>query len=154
MVGAIMNNWFVSWFIIPIGMVLILHFFVFSAYHVVGTSMTPTLQNSDYLIISKLANTGATVTHQPYIPKRQEIIVFHYPKQPTLDFVKRVTAIPGDRIVVKNCQVTVYTKEHPEGTHPDTSHATNGTCTEGEIDTVIPDGTVYVLGDNRLPGGS
>jgi signal peptidase I len=144
----------VSWILIPVAMVLVLHYFVFSAYHVVGTSMIPTLQDSNYLIVSKIDNTAAALTHHDYIPKREQIIVFHYPKQPTLDFVKRVIALPGERVVVSNCAVTVYNSEKPQGFNPDAVHPITGTCTEGDIDETIPRGNVFVLGENRTPGGS
>jgi signal peptidase I len=50
-----------SWIIFPVAVVLILHNFVFQAYHVLGTSMVPTLHETDYLIISKLGYTQALV---------------------------------------------------------------------------------------------
>lgn len=153
-VSAFFAYWLVSWILIPGALVLVLHFYVFSAYHVVGTSMIPTLQNSDYLIVSKVERTGSLLTHDPYIPKREQVIVFHYPKQPDLDFVKRVIALPGERVTVKNCAVTVYNREHPEGFSPDNSHLTEGGCTEGNINTVVPNDNIFVLGDNRTPGGS
>ena len=135
-------------------MVLLLHYFVFSAYHVVGSSMTPTMHNSDYLIVSKVEKSIANVQGKPYIPGRNQVIVFHYPKQPELDFVKRVIGLPGERVVVKDCVVTVYNDMNPEGFKPDKRHLTNGDCTEGEIDEVVPSKTIFVLGDNRTPGGS
>lgn len=152
--GAIFGSWLVSWVIVPVGLVLILHFYVFSAFHVVGTSMIPTLHDSDYLIISKVNRTASLLAHQPYIPKREQVLVFKYPKQPDLDFVKRVIGLPGERVVVHNCQVTVYNRQHPEGFSPDTVHAIEGSCTEDEIDTIVPENNLFVLGDNRTPGGS
>jgi len=80
--------------------------------------------------------------------------VFHYPKQPTLDFVKRVIGLPGDRVVVNNCTVTVYDAQHPQGLNPDAVHKIAGSCTEGNIDETVPPNNVFVLGDNRTSGGS
>jgi signal peptidase I len=153
-IAAFFSYWLISWIVVPVGLVLILHFFVFSAYHVVGTSMLPTLQDSNYLIVSKVDHTGASVTRQDYIPQREQIIVFHYPKQPTLDFVKRVIGLPGERVVVSNCKVTVYNQQHPNGFNPDAVHQIEGQCTEGSIDETIPAGNIFVLGDNRTPNGS
>jgi signal peptidase I len=154
--GAFFDNWLISWIIIPIGLVLLLHFFVFSAFHVVGTSMLPTLQNSDYLIVSEVDRTIAHLEHKDYIPQRGQIIIFHYPKDPSLDFVKRVIALPNERVVVANCAVTVYNSQHPDGFNPDANppHLTNGACTEDTIDETVPPGNLFVLGDNRTPGGS
>src|SRR5437899_5762692 len=57
-VGGVAGALF-SWIVFPISIVLILHFFVFQAYHVVGSSMSPTLSESDYLIVSKVSKTSA-----------------------------------------------------------------------------------------------
>lgn len=155
-IGAFFDNWLISWIIIPIGLVLLLHFFVFSAFHVVGTSMLPTLQNSDYLIVSEVDRTVAQLEHRDYIPQRGQVIIFHYPKDPSLDFVKRVIGLPGERVVVANCNVTIYNTQYPNGFNPDANpyHLTNGNCTEDTIDETIPAGNLFVLGDNRTPGGS
>lgn len=152
--GAFFGYWIVSWLLVPAAMVLVLHYFVFSAFHVVGTSMLPTLQDSDYLIVSKVQRTGALLAHEDYIPGRGQTIVFHYPKQPDLDFVKRVVALPGERVVVRNCNVTVYNRQSPNGITPDVGHEIYGTCTQGDIDESVPAGNIFVLGNNRTPGGS
>jgi len=153
-VGAIF-----SWVIFPIAVVLILHNFVFQAYHVLGTSMVPTLHDTDYLIISKLGYTQALIErtfgkNDLYLPARGQIIVFRYPKDPTKVFVKRVVGEPGDRVVVKNGTVTVYDKTHPEGFNPDTSYEPKDSQTLIDTDEVVQPGNLFVMGDNRTPGGS
>jgi signal peptidase I len=149
-----------SWLIFPIVIVLILHFFVFQAFHVVGTSMFPTLHNSDYLIISKLGDTEAQIErtfghkNDVYIPARGQIIVFHFPLDPTKIFVKRVVGLPGDRVVVKDGKVTVYNKANPSGFNPDTKYEPSSTITLIDTDEIVQPGNVFVMGDNRTDGGS
>jgi signal peptidase I len=148
-----------SWIIFPVAVVLILHNFVFQAYHVLGTSMVPTLHDSDYLIISKLGYTEALVgralgKNDQYIPARGQIIVFHYPKDPTKIFVKRVVGLPGDHIVIKNGTVTIYNKQHPNGFNPDVNYEPSGTQTLIDTDEVVASDSLFVMGDNRTPGGS
>ncbi|HVE80715.1 MAG TPA: signal peptidase I [Candidatus Dormibacteraeota bacterium] len=149
-----------SWLILPITIVAVVNFFVIQTFHVVGGSMVPTLQNSDYLIINKLGPTkamAAGVVSQnktAYTPKRNEIIVFKYPKDPNLVYVKRVIGLPGDRIVIKDGQVSIYNSSQPEGFDPNTGYLPSGNFTYNDTDMVIPQGTVYVIGDNRSPGGS
>ncbi len=148
-----------SWVIFPVAVVLILHNFVFQAYHVLGTSMNPTLQNADYLIVSKVGYTEALIgrslgKNDLYIPARGQIIVFHYPEDPTKIFVKRVIGLPGDRIVIKNGTVTVYSKTDPSGFNPDVSYEKAGTQTLIDTDVVVQPGEIFVMGDNRTPGGS
>lgn len=154
MVGAIF-----SWIIFPIAVVLILHNFVFQAYHVIGTSMVPNLHDADYLIISKLGYTQALIErtfgqNKLYIPARGQIIVFRFPKDTSRVFVKRVVGLPGDRIVVKNGSVTIFNSAHPNGLNPDANVEKPGTTTLIDTDEVVQPGNVFVMGDNRTPNGS
>lgn len=146
---------FINWVAAPLLIVFILHNFVFQAYHVDGSSMTPTLHTADYMIVSKVENTLAKLTRKPYIPRRHQVVVFAYPKDPSLVFIKRVTALPGERVVVKDGTITIYNAEHPEGFSPDDgSFERAATYTEGDLDEVVPEGSIFVVGDNRLPSGS
>jgi signal peptidase I len=148
-----------SWVIFPIIIVLILHNFVFQAYHVLGSSMINTLHETDYLIISKVGYTEALVErmlgrNKPYIPARGQIIVFHYPNDPTKVFVKRVIGLPGDRIVIKNGYVTIFNAANPNGINPDKGYEPTDTVTLIDTDETIAEGFIFVMGDNRSPGGS
>ena len=149
-----------TYFVLPLVIIAVLHFFVFQAFHVVGTSMVSTLHDTDYLIISKLGNTEAQIArdigHQNslYIPARGQIIVFHFPLDPSKIFVKRVVGVPGDRVVVKNGQVTIYNAANPGGFNPDAKYESAGTYTGIDTDVVVKPGNVFVMGDNRTDGGS
>lgn len=148
-----------NWLVVPAIIVLVLHNFVFQAFHVIGSSMVPTLHDTDYLIVSKLGATGGEAAKllgqdKPYIPKHDEIIVFRYPQDPQLVFVKRVIGIPGDRVVVKDGSITVYNTENPKGYNPDEGTDRTKDPTQGEVDMVVPAGSVFVVGDNRTPNGS
>jgi signal peptidase I len=148
-----------SWFIFPMAVVVVLHFFVFQAYHVMGSSMSSTLHDADYLIVSKMGYTSALIQRTfnkdvSYIPKAGQIIVFHYPRKPSEVFVKRVIGIPGDRVVVKEGKITVYNTAHPDGYDPDTAYEAATAATQGNIDETVQKGNVFVVGDNRAPGAS
>lgn len=134
-------------------------FFIFRSYQVDGPSMEPTLQNNDRLIIWKLPRTIARVTGHTYIPNRGDIIVFAEPGLTTDDgstkqLIKRVIGLPGDRVVIKNGQVAVYNKEHPQGFNPDTTmpygHGLNLRIDPDEnVDETIQKDEVFAMGDNR-----
>jgi signal peptidase I len=131
--------------------------YVFQSYEVDGPSMETTLQNHDRLIIWKAARTWSRIDHSTFIPKRGEIIVFN--KKGLLDtsrneekqLIKRVIALPGERIVIKDGLVTVYNAKYPEGFNPDkgTDYIKSASSTIGTVDLVVPKGEVYVCGDNR-----
>lgn len=127
--------------------------FVFQFYRVDGPSMEQTLQNNDRLIVYKLPKSFASLTGKEYLPGRGDIVVFSKaegedtPRQ----LIKRVIALPGDRVVIKNNVVTLYDPEHPDGYNPDAGkqHQPGTIPTTGDIDITIPNGQVFVMGDNR-----
>ena len=68
--------------------------------------------------------------------------------------IKRVIAFPGERVTVKDGVLTVYNEEHPNGFSPDEAtrvDENNGPkeYSSGEVDMIVPDGEIFVAGDNR-----
>ena len=131
---------------------IILTTFVFQSYEVDGPSMETTLQNRDRLIVLKLPKTIAKFTRKQYVPQRAEIVIFNLDEGSLgkRQLIKRVIALPGERITIKNSKVTVYNEENPDGFNPDSApYGSVITYTSGDIDLVVPEGSVFVCGDNR-----
>lgn len=134
--------------------------FVFQSYVVDGSSMEPTLHNGNRVFILKLPKTLANIQDKKYIPGRNEIIVFKKPNDSNgTQLIKRVIGLPGDRVVIKDGTVTVYNAENPNGFNVDdnTDYGKN----IAKIDTFgktitqsVGENELFVLGDNRNPGGS
>jgi len=103
-------------------------------YRVQGHSMLPTMQEGEYLIINKLAY---------YLdqPQHGDIIVLHYPRDRTREYIKRVIGVPGDRIEIDNGQVRV------NGVVLDEPYIADPPNYSGSW--TVPDGNYFVLGDNR-----
>lgn len=131
--------------------------YVFQSYEVDGPSMETTLQNQDRLIVMKLGKSMAKMTNKKYIPKRYEIIVFQKNEstingQDVRQLIKRVIGLPGDRVVVQNGHFTVYNKEFPNGFDPDQVGGYGAgvtSTTPGNVNITVPEGEVFVSGDNR-----
>ena len=127
--------------------------FVFQSYEVDGPSMETTLQNRDRLIVLKLPKTISKITRNPYVPKRADIVIFNLDEGSSLgkrQLIKRVIALPGERITIKDSKVTVYNEENPNGFNPDSApYGSVIKYTSGDIDLVVPEGSVFVCGDNR-----
>ncbi len=130
--------------------------FVFQSYEVDGPSMETTLQNQDRLIVYKLPKTVSRITGKSYLPHRGDIIIFNrvenstFGSQQSRQLIKRVIALPGERVVVKNGGITVYNKVHPDGFKPDDApYGKVIVTTPGDVDLTVPENSVYVCGDNR-----
>lgn len=132
----------------------IINHLVFQSYQVYGHSMVPTLHEGDRLIINKLGKSFSGVFGDGYLPKRGEIIVFHNPKDPQVQLVKRVVGLPGDRVVVESGEIFVFTPGEPDGFDFDQTFGLNLETTVGSVDFEVPPGEVFVVGDNRTSGGS
>lgn len=138
-----------------IGTVL-LNSFVFQTFNVEGASMETTMYTGDRLIVNQLPVTASKLQNKPYLPERGQVIVFKNPNyNPSAGkdeyIVKRVIAFAGERVVVKDGVVTVYNNDQPGGFNPDTTVNKNepGQPTSGEVDTTVPEGTIFVMGDHR-----
>ncbi|MBL8031145.1 MAG: signal peptidase I, partial [Candidatus Doudnabacteria bacterium] len=82
--------------------------FIAEPFVVSGSSMVPNFHNREYLIVEKLS-------YRFHQPERGDVIVFRYPKDPTQYFIKRIIALPGERVTVGQGQVTLFNNEHPDG---------------------------------------
>lgn len=141
--------------ITPILIALFLTAFVVQSYQVDGESMETTLNNHDRLLVDKLPRTFARLTHNNYIPKRGDIIIFNQSGLPDSFYqkqlIKRVIGLPGERVVVKNGRITIYNATHPQGFDPDTDTGYHiaANYTAGDIDVTLDSNEIFVCGDNR-----
>jgi signal peptidase I len=112
---------------------LFLRAFVVEAFKIPSGSMIPTLQVGDHIFVNKFIYgiripwTNIKIGEHYRVPKRGEVIVFIYPKEPDKDFIKRIVGIPGDLIEVRDDQV--YVNHQPvERAHVD------GVCSYTDFD--------------------
>lgn len=130
--------------------------FIFHLYRVDGSSMEQTFQDNDLLLVEKIGKTTPSILRKNYTPKRYDVVVF---KEPSYDeqseLVKRVIGLPGDRVVIRNKNVTVYNEQNPKGIEIDKNIPSEADVVEihdsESLDVNIKSGEVFVLGDNR-PG--
>lgn len=132
--------------LIAFGLAAIVRIFLFTPIVVDGESMMPTLEHGDRMIVNKIGyNIGN--------PDRFDIIVFHAPEEK--DYIKRIIGLPGDHIAYENDQLYINGEPVAEPYLEDFKQGINGTLTEDFTleekigASVIPEGTVFVMGDNR-----
>jgi signal peptidase I len=114
------------------------------AFKIPAGSMVPTLLIGDHILVDRHMAARN--------PRRGDLIVFEYPEDPSKDFIKRVVAVGGDTVEIKNKVLVVNGKEVQE---PYVSHkeADIIPASQNPRDNfgpqVIPDNSFFVLGDNR-----
>ncbi len=149
--------------------------FLVQAFTIPSESMEQTLLIGDYLLVDKLCYGGNSGWNRvlPYRSvRRGDIIVFHYPVNPAQDFVKRVVALPGDRLRLIDKVVYVngikqqepyvqyitalhnaYRDEFPRTEAPDLEVEAKWWKEMRKLvddhQLIIPEGNYFVLGDNR-----
>ena len=154
--------------------VLVLRSFLFEPFKIPSGSMNPTLLDGDYILVNKytygirLPVIGTEVISVG-LPQRGDILVFRYPENPRINYIKRVVGIPGDEIRYDNKQLYINgEKIEPEFVaqlQPGRPQYKIYTETLGEVkhqmqhtmsrpamvsDTwVVGEGQYFVLGDNR-----
>src|SRR5438876_5555406 len=116
--------------------------FAVQAVHVEGLSMFATLDNNDYLIANK-------IDYRLHAPQRGDIIILRPPASNSTDFIKRVIALPGEKLFIRDG--VVYINGHrldepylPEAWVNDNNYPRNGSDRE-----VMPSDQYFVMGDNR-----
>lgn len=111
--------------------------FLYQPVRVEGTSMSPRLEDHDRLFINKF------VYHITSI-ERGDVVVFHYPRDPAKSYIKRVVALPGDRLRIDHGQVWVNDQELVENYVPGMYRDTKSFA---EI--VVPEDSYFMMGDHR-----
>jgi signal peptidase I len=111
--------------------------FLYQPVRVEGTSMLPRLEDRDRLFINKF------VYHISAI-ERGDVVVFHYPRDPEKSYIKRVIALPGDRLEIDHGIVWVNGIRQIENYVPEEYRDTNS-----QAEMVIPEGAYFMMGDHR-----
>ncbi len=137
--------------VIALSIFVVIYLLAFQPHEIKGQSMNGIagFHDGQYLLTDKL-------TYRFREPQRGEVIVFKYPLNKSIDYIKRVIGIPGDKIMLKQNKVYLYTPNCPEGVIIDQSEFLAPTVKtdpktflkEGVIVT-IPEDNYFVMGDNR-----
>lgn len=121
---------------------IVVYLFILQPNQIKGASMEPTFHNGNYIFTSK-------VTYKLRQPVRGDVVVFHAPRNPDLEYIKRVIGLPGDTVLIENQKVYVNGQEIQESYISDvTTLGIVGFMEEGKP-IVVPEGHYFVMGDNR-----
>jgi signal peptidase I, bacterial type len=145
---------FVKLIVCALFIALLIRTFVIQPYYIPSGSMLTTLQSGDRLFITKFSYG----IHLPFVsseilatgePEIGDIIVFPYPENPDVDFVKRVVGLPGDTVEIRNKQLFRNGKPLQEPYISHTDPLIVNSVRDNMAPVTVPEGKVFVMGDNR-----
>ncbi|MBN1991792.1 MAG: signal peptidase I [Anaerolineae bacterium] len=145
------SGWQTAWAVLrEVGETIILTLIIFFLiqtvirnFRVVGTSMVDNLHDGQYLIIDKLTYSKLLRETLGWSgPRHGDVVVFEPPSHPGEDYVKRIVGLPGETIEITGGKIYINGQELPEPFQPKTP-------AYQLAPQVVPEGHVYVLGDNR-----
>lgn len=120
--------------------VLPVRLFVAQPFIVSGESMSPTFENGEYLIVDEL-------TYRLDTPKRGDVVIFRYPRNPSEFFIKRIIGLPGETVTISGGTVSVTDSSGATVLldEPYVKNIGNGRDSIYEVD----QNSYFVMGDNR-----
>jgi signal peptidase I len=127
--------------LIALLIVIPIRMFIAQPFIVSGASMEETFFSGEYLIVDQ-------ASYHFHSPKRGDVVIFRYPRDPSKFFIKRVIGIPGDTITISDSTVRISNTDYPDGFILNESYVrsmqggTNLTEKLGERE-------YFVMGDNR-----
>lgn len=129
--------------IIALIIALPIRFFIAEPFIVSGASMDPTFASGQFLIVDRL-------TYRFEEPKRGDVIIFEYPNDPSVYFIKRIIGLPGETVEVNNGQITIINSENPNGFKITEPYIQSARTSHDNFTKKLNDTEYFVMGDNRL----
>ncbi len=116
--------------------------YVAQPFIVSGPSMDPTFATGQYIIVDQLSYTFGE-------PKRNDVVIFRYPRDPKTFYIKRIIGLPGETLVVDTGKVKITNKDNPRGFILDDSYVSKTHKTSETFNITLGATEYFVMGDNR-----
>jgi signal peptidase I len=144
---------------------LFFRFYIYQPFTISGSSMEPSFHDKEYIVVNEFSYHIGN-------PQRGDVVIFKHPEPACNDFVsqnyinrvflqgpcnnyiKRVAALPGETIQIKDGKVVIKNKDKPEGFPLTEKYILSNVPTLGNITKTLKDDEYFVLGDNRMPNAS
>lgn len=129
--------------VVAMSVFVIVYLFFLQPHQVVGNSMLPNFHDKEYILTDK-------ISYRFREPTRGEIVIFKSPEDKDKDFIKRIIALPHEKIRIAEGRIFVNNKELREDYLDPDSRTSSGKFLAETQEITIPSGEYIVLGDNRL----
>lgn len=128
--------------VMALALFVVCYLLFFQPHQVVGASMEPNLHDKEYLLTDK-------ISYRFRQPARGEIVVFRAPKNRELDYIKRIIALPGERIKINAGTVSINDQALKENYLGKIKNGYGGSFLREDQEFVVPKDEYFVMGDNR-----
>ena len=132
----------VKFTLMALAIVIPLRTFVAEPFIVSGASMDPTFETGQYLVVDQLSYDFNT-------PQRGDVVIFKYPNDPKLYFIKRIIGLPGETLSMDTGKVTIINKDSPAGLLLPEPYITKDHQTSDTFSIKLGPTEYFVMGDNR-----
>jgi len=131
-------------FLIALAIVVPVRYFLIQPFYVKGASMEPNFHDHEYLIIDE-------ISYRLGSPKRGDVIVFKYPRNPKQFYIKRVVGLPGETVTIKDGFVFITKTDGEEIKYDESSYLDPSVSTQPYTysNVTLDDDEYFVMGDNR-----
>ena len=121
---------------------IVVYLFILTPNQVKGASMDPTFQTGDYILTSR-------ITYKFRKIERGDVVVFKSPKNPDIEYIKRIIGLPGDVITISDGVVKVNNIQLTEEYIAATTNLWDGGCIKDNVPYTVPTDYIFIMGDNR-----
>lgn len=126
--------------VLALVIVIPIRMFIAQPFIVSGLSMFPTFNDKEYLVVDE-------ISYRLGDPKRGDVVIFRYPKDPSKFFIKRIIGLPGEQVIISGSTVMIKNESHPEGFELDQPFVTHSA--KNTLDQTLGVEEYFVMGDNR-----
>lgn len=134
---------FLETIVVSLAIFAVVYIFLFQPHQVDGRSMEPNFHNGEYILTDK-------ISYRFHTPNRGDVVVFHSPQDPRVDFIKRIIGVPGDNVKVLGGFVYLNDVKLDEQYINDPGSVLSGRFMREGAEIEVPFGQYLVMGDNRL----
>lgn len=133
---------FLQSIVIVLSVMVMVYLFIMSPQEINGASMEPNFHNGEYILTNK-------VIYKLYSPHRGDVVIFKSPRNKEIDFIKRIIALPGERVRLSENAFYINGQKLNETYMPTDVYIFGGSFLRENQEIIIPESKFFVIGDNR-----